>query len=88
MEFHDVGFLIKKDYNMNNGVPRLRGRMVITFIGHRTINDIEQLGSRIENAILSVAPKDDKVIFYCGGYGEFDNLCARVCNNIRTKLFQ
>lgn len=59
--------------------------MILTFLGHRTIYNCASLSKRIENAITkSIKPNED-TIFFCGGYGDFDNVCAEVCRSIKEK---
>ena len=57
--------------------------MVITFFGHSKIYNSTNLASEIENAILQQATKGEKITFYCGGYGDFDNISAKVCRSIK-----
>ena len=57
--------------------------MIITFIGHSNLSGVVGLEERLRREILSRVPKTGKVLFYCGGYGEFDTLCARVCRSLK-----
>ena len=59
--------------------------MIITFIGHRFIHDSALISKKLEEHILSIISPTDNVYFYCGGYGQFDNLCASVCISIKKK---
>lgn len=56
--------------------------MIITFTGHSRLYStnelLEELIQEIENNILF----DEKILFYCGGIGDFDNLCAIACLEI------
>lgn len=56
--------------------------MIITFIGHSTICNRKKLFDLVMNT-LSEKMEQDEVLFYCGGYGDFDNLCVKVCNIIK-----
>lgn len=59
--------------------------MIITFLGHRSLYNVGDLLERVQNTIVeNVGPNDDTV-FYCGGYGDFDNLCAKACRFIKEK---
>ena len=53
--------------------------MIITFAGHSQIQDSESLTQKLNQSLQKIVPQQEKVSFYCGGYGEFDALCARVC---------
>ena len=57
--------------------------MVITFFGHSTIHNSDSLTYQLKKAIIDAIKTDDNVTFYCGGYGDFDDLCARVCRSIK-----
>ena len=61
--------------------------MIVSFIGHSTLHSPTALTEKVRAAILSSIPPCAKVFFYCGGYGEFDDLCARVCRSLREKSF-
>ena len=58
--------------------------MVISFLGHRTLYGADDLFEAVKNAIVKNTNFDEKVTFFCGGYGDFDDLCARVCRSIKT----
>ena len=57
--------------------------MIITFLGHRLVPPGDRLIPRIKNVLLSRIGDTDEVTFYCGGYGDFDRLCAQVCRSIK-----
>ena len=59
--------------------------MIITFIGHSKLPSHANLSENLEKAILQKLPLNENVSFYCGGYGEFDLLCAKVCRAIAAK---
>ena len=59
--------------------------MVITFVGHSCLNNSPRLTEYIEKAIVSSVKDNGSVMFYCGGYGDFDNLCARVCRKLQYR---
>ncbi len=56
--------------------------MIITFTGHKNTICSDELREKISVAILeNFVPED--TVFYCGGYGNFDNLCASVIRDIK-----
>ena len=59
--------------------------MIITFVGHSTIYGELDLSVSIEKTILGNASSKDFISFYCGGYGDFDNLCAKTCCGLKNK---
>ena len=59
--------------------------MIITFLGHRSLFYNERLFQRIQETILEYIKSDEKMLFYCGGYGDFDHLCVKACRLIQKK---
>lgn len=57
--------------------------MIITFVGHSNISDGRRLLEKIKNTIEENIKDSEFVTFYCGGYGDFDNLCAKACRSIK-----
>ena len=57
--------------------------MIITFVGHRTLCKENGLQERVKMSLIESIRLGEKTIFYCGGYGDFDNLCATVCHSIK-----
>ena len=58
--------------------------MIITFAGHREIHKGINFKEKILSAIMENI-KDRTVYFYCGGYGEFDNMCARIVYELKSE---
>ena len=59
--------------------------ITVTFCGHSTIYD-EGVRDALYKAISDVLftlSSIDKVTFFCGGYGAFDDLCSTVIDEIR-----
>lgn len=59
--------------------------MIVTFIGHSSLYNYKDLRAKIENEIIKNTTSEAFISFYCGGYGDFDNLCASVCRSIKEK---
>ena len=57
--------------------------MVVSFIGHRHLYNCKELSKSIEQTITENIGGEEKVVFLCGGYGDFDDLCASVCRSIK-----
>lgn len=57
--------------------------MIISFIGHGNITPTTQLKAKIQRIILEHTAKDEKVLFYLGGYGNFDHLCAGAVKELK-----
>ncbi len=46
-----------------------------TFAGHREVYSSE-IADKIDSEIDKILMKDNAFVFYCGGMGEFDSMCA------------
>lgn len=57
--------------------------MIISFIGHRKIDNHDIIKTAIYEILLSMRLNDD-LIFYFGGYGDFDALCASVVKELKS----
>ena len=68
-EFHDFG-----------GV-----KMIITFFGHRSLNHTGELFKKIQTVLWEQIDGHESVKFYCGGYGDFDLLCAEACRIVKNE---
>ena len=62
--------------------------MVITFFGHSTITNVKEIKKQLAKAIQENISKEDRVIFYLGGYGDFDTVAAEVCREINDEYKQ
>lgn len=59
--------------------------MIITFIGHGTITNSHDLEDKVKCTIKNRISQNEKAYFYCGGYGDFDKLCASVCRQLKKE---
>ena len=59
--------------------------MIISFAGHSILHNRERLREKLIEAICENLPVNEKVSFYCGGYGEFDILCAQTCHALKKQ---
>ena len=59
--------------------------MIITFLGHSSLYNCCDLYDKVKNAIIENTKPDEETVFYCGGYGDFDNLCASVCRSLKDE---
>ena len=90
VEFHDIDKKRGLVYNINIGVPRFFEKggatVVISFIGHRSLYNSEDLFESVRQAVVENIDVAERVVFFCGGYGDFDDLCARVCRSIKKDI--
>ena len=56
--------------------------MIITFLGHSQISNADRIYQSVIDIITENIKNRDKVTFYCGGYGNFDHLCAKACRSV------
>lgn len=63
--------------------------MVVSFIGHSKISGERRLRLRLKEALIEIIQekKEERVTFYCGGYGDFDLLCGSVLFELRKEGF-
>ncbi len=57
--------------------------MIITFIGHSLLPNSNDLTKKIKTTIINNIQPNNNTLFFCGGYGDFDRLCAEVCHSIK-----
>ena len=60
--------------------------MIITFVGHGTLYHPDHVLEKVKATILEHIDPDGVTVFYCGGYGAFDTLCARACRLIKRQI--
>lgn len=56
--------------------------MVVTFCGHRRLQDKDKVKAWLESTLAELI-KQGADTFYLGGYGDFDNLSADVLRNLK-----
>lgn len=57
--------------------------MIISFFGHSSLYATKELSKRVSQTIKQAIEREEKITFYCGGYGDFDAICAEVCRAIK-----
>ena len=60
--------------------------MVVAFFGHSFIEESERVFECIKDAVSKIVDKGECVTFFCGGYGEFDQLCASACRLMKKRM--
>ena len=60
-------------------------RMIIAFTGHSSISDKDNVKKTVKQLLLKIIPENGGVTFYLGGYGDFDEICASVCRELKAK---
>ena len=57
--------------------------MIISFAGHSFVSRGEKLCELVKEQIIKNARCDESITFYLGGYGDFDEICARACRELK-----
>ena len=60
-------------------------KMTVTFFGHSTVTDFTDIKELLYQTVKNLIAGEDKVVFYLGGYGDFDNMAARVCRELKSE---
>ena len=62
--------------------------MKITFAGHSVISLSEKVKDIVKEQMRNSIIGGDTVICYLGGYGDFDNICAVACRELKKEFLQ
>ena len=60
--------------------------MTITFIGHSQVEERDRVKEAVKNHVRNSIINSESVTCYVGGYGDFDNICASVCMELKTDI--
>ena len=59
--------------------------MIISFAGHSLVRFHDKVKELVKKQIRKHIDDTDVVSFYLGGYGDFDNICARACKELKKE---
>ena len=59
--------------------------MTIAFIGHAVVFSEARIEETVKEQIRKHTAFAERVTCYLGGYGDFDQICARACNSLREE---
>lgn len=59
--------------------------MTITFAGHSLITSIDCIKKMVKEQIRNIIVDSEMVVCYLGGYGDFDNICALACKELKRE---
>lgn len=59
--------------------------MIISFAGHAVVSSSERVKNTVKEQIKKNIVSAKRVTFYLGGYGAFDEICARVCSDLKQE---
>lgn len=58
--------------------------MIISFIGHSFVPDASAVKEKVKKLLNSIVDIE-KITFYLGGHGSFDEICACVCRELKKE---
>ena len=56
--------------------------MIISFAGHSLVKGADRVKERVKEEIRKNLD-ENRVVCYLGGYGDFDEICARACRELK-----
>ena len=59
--------------------------MTVAFFGHSTVTNFTDTKDLLYKAVKNVITDEEKVTFYLGGYGDFDNIAARAGRELKSE---
>ena len=62
--------------------------MIITFVGHGDLFYSLETEKRLKEILREFLERDTQAEFYCGGYGNFDHLCAKTCHSLKMEGYE
>ena len=60
--------------------------MIISFAGHASVTSKNEVKELVKEQIRLNVINAESVICYLGGYGDFDELCAVACNELKREM--
>ena len=60
--------------------------MTISFIGHALVPQKDKVGEQVKKQIRNSIGEDRRVVCYLGGYGDFDEICACSCRELKREF--
>ena len=60
--------------------------MIITFAGHAIVSSQGEVKEIVKKQIRNIIINVNSVSCYLGGYGDFDEICARACRELKQEL--
>ena len=90
VEFHDIDKVFALLYNTFSKSwcftkKERENSMIIAFSGHSVVLFRDKIKQTVKEQIRNYAVKGEKIICYLGGYGDFDNICARACKELKEE---
>ena len=60
--------------------------MIISFAGHSVITAKDRVKEILKEQIRQLIANETNITCYLGGYGDFDNICATVCRELKHEF--
>ena len=59
--------------------------MIITFVGHSTVPLRDKVRQAVLTQMRDLISDSEQILCYLGGYGDFDEICASVCKELKSE---
>ena len=59
--------------------------MIVSFAGHSFVSSPDRVRELVKEQIRNQITAVDRVTFYLGGYGNFDEICALACRELKQE---
>lgn len=59
--------------------------MKISFVGHAVVSSVDDIKQIVKEQVRYNITNTDSAICYLGGYGDFDELCAVACRELKAE---
>ena len=59
--------------------------MTVSFVGHSVIASQSDIKEIVKRHVRNITKSSSKITCYLGGYGDFDEICARVCKELKQE---
>ena len=71
---------------LNRGIPRKSEvDMIISFAGHCVVFSKSNIKEIVKHQIRHNIVDSQHIVCYLGGYGDFDEICAQVCRELKQE---
>ena len=60
--------------------------MTVSFVGHSVIASQSDIKEIVKRHVRNITKSSSKITCYLGGYGDFDQICATACRELKEEL--
>ena len=59
--------------------------MTVSFVGHSVIASQSDIKEIVKRHVRNITKSSSKITCYLGGYGDFDQICATACRELKEE---